>query len=62
MASYRPKIPLGYIVYICYENLLAKWRLVSEGGGSGGGGGICKIKLNYMIFKNRQKHILKIKK
>ena len=28
----RPKMPLGYVVYICYENSLAKGRLGSERG------------------------------
>ena len=28
----RPKMPLGYVVYICYENSLAEGCLGSEGG------------------------------
>ena len=28
----RPKMPLGYVVYICYENSLARGGLGSEGG------------------------------
>ena len=27
-----PKMPLGYVVYICYDNSLAKGRLGSNGG------------------------------
>ena len=47
MFPFRPKMPLGYAVYMCNENSLAKWRLGLEGVG---GGGILKIKLNYTIF------------
>ena len=48
----RPKMPLRYVVYICYENSLAKGRLGSEGG--------TYLKLNlitrYFAFEGQTSH------
>ena len=40
----RPNMPLGHVVYICYDKSLAKGRLGSEGET------YLKIKLNYTIY------------